>query len=107
MAGDAQLLGLQGPNLGCHCPRGQSCSCSTAEPLFVLVPLCRILLPSCTGSHPFYTYTHTAWMVAGLLLYYQWGALVRYISGSQLAVWYYRLLGARIGSNVLLNGLHR
>jgi hypothetical protein len=46
-------------------------------------------------------------MVAGLLLYYQWGALVRYISGSQLAVWYYRLLGARIGSNVLLNGLHR
>lgn len=31
----------------------------------------RILLPRCRGSHPFYTYTHTAWMVDGLLLYYQ------------------------------------
>jgi hypothetical protein len=46
-------------------------------------------------------------MVEGLLLYYQQVSLVRYISGSQLAVWYYRALGAKIGKGVLLNGLHR
>lgn len=34
-------------------------------------------------------------------------SLARYLSGSQLAVWYYRALGANIGSGVLLNGLHR
>lgn len=68
---------------------------------------CRILLPSCRGSHPFYSWPHTAWMVEGLLLYYQQIGFVRYISGSQLAVWYYRALGAKIGQGVLLNGLHR
>jgi hypothetical protein len=67
----------------------------------------RILLPRCRGSHPFYTHTHTAWMVDGLLLYYQQIGSVRYISGSQLAVWYYRALGAKVGQGVLLNGLHR
>jgi hypothetical protein len=46
-------------------------------------------------------------MAEGLLLYYQQVSLVRYISGSQLAVWYYRALGAKIGRGVLLNGLHR
>lgn len=46
-------------------------------------------------------------MVDGLLLYYQQIGFVRYISGSQLAVWYYRALGAKIGQGVLLNGLHR
>lgn len=74
--------------------------------MFVVIS-CRILLPRCQGSHPFYTYSHTAWMVEGLLLYYQQVSLVRYISGSQLAVWYYRALGAKIGKGVLLNGLHR
>ena len=46
-------------------------------------------------------------MVEGLLLYYQQIGFVRFISGSQLAVWYYRALGAKIGQGVLLNGLHR
>jgi hypothetical protein len=46
-------------------------------------------------------------MVIGLLLYYQKVGFVLYISGSQVAVWYYRVLGAKIGQRVLLNGLPR
>lgn len=95
------------PSLMSSCPHPALPLSHVHDPLRCCCKLCRILLPRCQGSHPFYTWTHIAWMIDGLMLYYQQGALLRYISGSQLAVWYYRALGARIGKGVLLNGLHR
>ncbi len=42
----------------------------------------------------------------GILLYFHQTGLLRALSGSQLAVLYYRALGAHIGRGVLLQGLH-
>lgn len=51
-----------------HKVAGQVMKCTQHMLCVVRFPL---LLARCKGSHPFYTYTHTAWMVDGLLLYYQ------------------------------------
>lgn len=65
------------------------------------------MLRRCTGNHPFYQYTHMAWMITGILFYFHQIQLLKYISGSQMAVWYYRAMGAKIGKGVLLNSLAR
>lgn len=46
-------------------------------------------------------------MITGILFYFHQGSLLKYLSGSQLAVWYYRATGAKIGKGVLLNSLAR
>lgn len=78
-------------------------------PVCPCVPvLCvRVLLRRCSGNHPFYRYTHMAWMITGILFYFHQIHLLKYLSGSQMAVWYYRLMGAKIGKGVLLNSLAR
>lgn len=48
-----------------------------------------------------------AWMITGILFYFHQTSLLKYLSGSQLAVWYYRAMGAKIGKGVLLNSLAR
>jgi len=67
----------------------------------------RCLLRRCQGVNPFYQYVHTAWMITGILFYFHQISLLRFISGSQLVVWYYRTMGAKIGKGVLLNSLSR
>lgn len=46
-------------------------------------------------------------MITGILFYFHQISLLRFISGSQLVVWYYRVMGAKIGKGVLLNSLSR
>lgn len=46
-------------------------------------------------------------MTTGILFYFHQTSLLKYLSGSQLAVWYYRAMGAKIGKGVLLNSLAR
>jgi hypothetical protein len=46
-------------------------------------------------------------MITGILFYFHQTSLLKYLSGSQLAVWYYRAMGAEIGKGVLLNSLAR
>lgn len=46
-------------------------------------------------------------MITGILYYFHQIGLMKTLSGSQLAVWYYRAMGAKIGKGVLLNSLSR
>lgn len=46
-------------------------------------------------------------MITGILFYFHQATLLKYVSGSQMAVWYYRAMGATIGKGVLLNSLAR
>ena len=48
-----------------------------------------------------------AWMITGILFYFHQLGVLKVLSGSQMAVWYYRAMGAKIGKGVLLNSLAR
>lgn len=66
--------------------------------------LCRLLIPRCEGTHSLYTYKPTAWMMYGIVLLVHEATLIRGLMGSQLGVWFYRALGAKIGANTCLLG---
>lgn len=71
------------------------CSCCT---------ICRVMIPRCQGSHPLYTYKPTAWMMYGIVLLLHEATLLRGLMGSQLGVWFYRALGAKIGKHTCILG---